>query len=614
MLGESKQQCSSLSHTAGCNLSATNAMNAHSLAIIDAMFASELSVGLAVLDRDLRYCRINEALAAFNGVPVKAALGRTVAEILPDVYPTVAPLLDRVLHGESLSNFKVLAEVPSLPGRVSEWEASYLPIIAVDGTVAGILVQAVNVTLQQEAMRALQESESRVRRVLDSLFAFVGVLTPDGVFLEANQAPLAAGGITLAEVQGRFLWDTYWLNYDPKVQEWTRQSVAAAARGEVIRQDLVVRMAGDTRMTIDFMLAPLRDPTGAITHLIPSGIDVSDRIANEARFRSLFDQAPEGMTLVDAAGHMLLANRSMGELFACSAEQLVGRHVNMLLPEARRETHHKEMSNYLQAPTKRVMAARRQLSARRLDGSEFPVEVALNPIQGGEAPEILATVVDITDRLAAQAAMEASLHEKTLLLNEVHHRVKNNLQVVASLLEIQSRSSVDATIREVLRSSKSRVRVIALTHQLLYEGRNFADLELGPYLRHLAELLKQSYADGASDLTVEVDVPTLGMKIDLQRAIPCGLIVNELVTNAFKHAFPDGRRGVIRIEARHDGNQRGLLEVCDDGVGMPIGFKMGQSPTMGFQLIQMLAQQIEAEYELAGDSGTCLRLSFPLER
>lgn len=587
-------------------------MNAHSQAIIDAMFASELSVGLAVLDGDLRYCRINEALAAFNGVPVDAALGRTVAEVLPDVYPTVAPLLDRVLHGESLSNFKVLAEVPSLPGRVSEWEASYLPITATDGTVVGILVQAVNVTLQQEAMRALQESESRVRRVLDSLFAFVGVLTPDGVFIEANQAPLAAGGITLDEVQGRFLWDTYWLNYDPKVQEWTRQSVAAAARGEVIRQDLVVRMAGDSRMTIDFMLAPLRDPTGAITHLIPSGIDVSDRIATEARFRSLFDQAPEGMTLVDAAGHMLLANRSMGELFACSVEQLVGQHVNMLLPEARRDTHHKEMSNYLQAPTKRVMAARRQLSARRLDGSEFPVEVALNPIREGAMPEILATVVDITDRLAAQAAMEASLKEKTLLLNEVHHRVKNNLQVVASLLEIQARS-VNAATREVLRDSKSRVRVIALTHQLLYEGRNFADLELGPYLRQLAELLKQSYLGESSTITVQVDVPSQGMQIDLQRAIPCGLIVNELVTNAFKHAFTPGHGGTIRIAAWREGEARGLLEVSDDGAGLPAGFKIEESETMGFQLVQMLAQQIESNYELRRQAGTCLRFAFPLE-
>lgn len=594
-------------------------MDAHACAIIDALFDSDLDVGLAVLDRELRYCRMNQALAAFNGVSVQAAIGRSVAEVLPDVYPEVAPLLMRVLQGEALEKLRVLAEVPSLPGRPSEWEASYLPIRCADGAVAGILVKAVNVTLQHAALRSLQESESRVRRVLDSLFAFVGVMTPQGVLLEANRAPLEAAGISLADVQGRFFWDAYWWSHDPGLQEWLRSSVQAAARGEVVRRDVVVRMAGDTRMTIDFMLAPLRDEAGEITHLIPSAIDLSTRVASEQalsasemRFRSLFDQAPEGMTLVDAEGRMLLANRSMGELFACRPDQLVGQHVNMLLPEARRATHRTEMANYLHAPTKRVMAARRQLSARRLDGSEFPVEVALNPIPGRASPEILATVVDITDRLAAQAAMEASLKEKTLLLNEVHHRVKNNLQIVASLLDIQARSAGEVA-RDILRDSKSRVRVIAMTHQLLYEGSNFADLELGPYLRNLTQLLRQTYLGDATGVDLQVDVPERGMRIDLQRAIPCGLIVNELVTNAFKHAFVGRHGGVIRIRAGRESQELGFLEVADDGVGLPVGFNASTARTMGFQLVHMLAQQIGADYALGSGAGAQLRFTFPLE-
>jgi PAS domain S-box-containing protein len=594
-------------------LTTASTIDAHCSGVIDTLFASDLDVGLAVLDRDLRYCRMNQALSAFNGVPVEAALGRTVAEVLPSVYPEVAPVFQRVLGGEAIEKIKVVAEVPSLPGRLSEWEASYLPIRADDGAVVGILVKAVNVTLRHQALHALQESESRVRRVLDSIHAFVGVLTPQGVLLEANRAPLEAAGIRLEDVQGQLVWETYWWSHDPALQAWLRDAVQRVAKGEVVRSDVVIRMVGDTRTTIDFMMAPLRNDEGEITHLIPSGIDVSSRMASEARFRSLFDQAPEGMTLVDASGHMLFANRSMGELFACRPEQLVGQHVNTLLPEARRATHTEVMGNYLHAPTKRVMAARRQLSARRLDGSEFPVEVALNPIPGRVPPEILATVVDITDRLAAQAAMEASLQEKTLLLNEVHHRVKNNLQIVASLLDIQSRSAGEAA-REVLRDSKSRVRVIALTHQLLYEGTNFANLELGPYLRNLSQLLKQTYQGESSGIEVEVQVPDQGMKIDLQRAIPCGLIVNELVTNAFKHAFAGRERGFIRIQAGQEGPERGFLDVADDGVGMPAGFDAPAAKTMGFQLVQMLAQQIGADYVLNTEAGTRLRFTFPLER
>lgn len=466
-----------------------DAFDIQSDAVLEALFASDLGLGLAVLDRGLRYRRMNQVLAAFHGVLVEEAIGRPVAEVLPAVYPEIAPLLACVLEGEGQEELKVVAGVPSLPGRPSEWRVSYLPIRASDGTVAGILTKAVNLTLQQASQRALS--------------------------------------------------------------------------------------------------------------------------ASEARLRSLFEQAPEGMTLVDAEGRMVLVNRNMGELFACTPEQLVGQHVNMLLPEARRGTHRADMGNYLRAPTKRVMAERRKLTALRLDGSEFPVEVALNPIPGREPPEILATVVDITDRLAAQAAMEASLHEKTMLLNEVHHRVKNNLQIVASLLDIQSRST-EGVARDVLRDSRSRVSVIAMTHQLLYEGSNFSGLEFGPYLNKLVQLLKQTYQREKSSVDVVLDAPLQGMRIETQKAIPCGLIVNELVVNAFKHAFPARATGTIRVVASHDASQA-VVQVGDDGVGLPAGFDLAATRSMGYQLVSMLAQQIDAQIDILPGPGTCLRFTFLIE-
>ncbi|MCZ8250884.1 MAG: PAS domain S-box protein [Hylemonella sp.] len=578
---------------------------------IEALFACQLDVGLAVLDRDLRYCRINAALAAFNGLPVEEHLGRSVREVLPQAYPHVAPLLQRVLQGESLTDMRVAVEVPSLPGRLSEWDVSYLPIRGGGEMVDGVLVKAVNITLGQAALRALQESEDRVRRVLDSLFAFVGVMTPEGILLEANRAPLEAAGIRIEDVKGRHFWDTFWWSHDPALQDWLRGAASRVAQGEVVRRDVEVRMARDTRMTIDFMLAPMYNDQGTVTHLIPSAIDVSGRVATEARFRSLFDQAPEGMMLVNASGHMLLVNRSMGQIFACVPDQLLGQHVNMLLPLDRREVHGHEMERYLAAPAERIMAQRRSLMARRLDGSEFPVEVALNPIPGREPPEILVTVVDITERLAAQATMEASLQEKTMLLNEVHHRVKNNLQIVASLLDIQSRSAGEVA-REVLRDSRSRVGVIAMTHQMLYEGSNFTGLELGPYLSKLVQLLKQSYQGDSSRIDLQVTVPVHGMRLETQKAIPCGLIANELVVNAFKHAYPSPSQGSVRVTARRDG-QRVVLEVRDDGQGFPADFKPQAAKSMGYQLVCMLAQQLDAELEVLPGPGAGLRVTFLIE-
>lgn len=586
-------------------------IHTHDTLITDAVFACEVDVGLAVLDRDLKFRRINATLAAFNGLSVAEHIGRSVVDVLPRAYPEVAHLLQRVLNGEVLADMRVAAEVPSVPGRLSEWDVSYMPIRAADGVVCGVLVKAVNITLGQAALRVLQESEDRVRRVLDSLFAFVGVMTPEGILLEANRAPLDAAGIRIEDVQGRYFWDTFWWSYDPALQAWLRAAASRAAQGEVVRRDVEVRMAGDTRLTIDFMLAPMYNEQGTVTHLIPSAIDVSTRVASEARFRSLFDQAPEGMMLVNASGEIVLVNRSMAQIFACTAEELLGRPVNILLPEARRDVHRHEMARYLAAPAERVMAQRRPLTARRLDGSEFPVEVALNPIRGREPPEILVTVVDITARLAAHAAMETSLREKTLLLNEVHHRVKNNLQIVASLLDIQSRSA-GTVAQAVLRDSRSRISIIAMTHQLLYEGNNFAGLEFGPYLSKLTQLLKQTYQNDSAHVDLQVDVPVQGMRIETQKAIPCGLIVNELVVNSLKHAYPLPLQGSVRVTAKRQG-QHCVFDVCDDGQGLPADFRPEAARSMGYQLVCMLVQQLDAALEVLPGPGAGLRVTFVIE-
>lgn len=586
------------------------------LAALETLFDAEMSVGLALLDADLRYLYINRALSVFNGVPPENVLGRSVAEVLPDAYPTIGPLLRRVLAGDALERIRIQTVVPSGNGEMSDWEASYLPVRATDGSVQAILVLAVNITLQASARRALRDTESRLRRVLNSLFTFVGVLSIDGTLLDANEAPLQAAGITLDDVRGRHFWDAYWWNYSPELQEWLRGAVREAATGKVVRRDVVVRMAGDTRMTIDFMLAPLRDETGRVTHLIPSGTDVSDRVAgeralrmSEARFRRVFDSAPAGMTLVDERGYMVLANPAMGHMFGCDPEVLVGQHVNTLLPSELRTQHIDEMRHYMQSPTARDMGTRRVLQAYRPDGSRFPVEVALTPMSDGERFEVLATIIDISERIATQEAMQRALDEKSVLLNEVHHRVKNNLQVVSSLLDLQARQAVPAAL-PVLENSRNRVRVIALMHQLLYEAGNFAALDLGAYLQSIASLARRMLLEDAmSRLSVIVDARLAG-SVELARAVPCGLIVNELVTNAIKHAFPNGRRGTITITAQE--TPEGMLSVAvrDDGVGLPADIAAERAPTLGLQLVQLLSEQLEAKWSLSREAGTAFSFEF----
>jgi two-component system, sensor histidine kinase PdtaS len=193
----------------------------------------------------------------------------------------------------------------------------------------------------------------------------------------------------------------------------------------------------------------------------------------------------------------------------------------------------------------------------------------------------------------------------------VHHRVKNNLQIIASLLNLQARN-VDGSARAVLQESNNRVRAMALTHQLLYERNDFSGLELGPYLQRLGMLLRETYLAAHMPIQLEVDVTETGLRIDLQQAIPCGLIVNELVTNAIKHAFPGGRGGCVTVTAKAELPHCVRVTVADNGVGLPPGTTLESRGSLGFQLMPLLADQLGSKLELIAGTGTQVSWSFPL--
>ena len=261
------------------------------------------------------------------------------------------------------------------------------------------------------------------------------------------------------------------------------------------------------------------------------------------------------------------------------------------MPAAVRGAHHAWLAAYFQAPQARDMAARRELFALRRDGTLFPVEIGLNPIDVDGLPHTLATIVDVTERKADRAMIERALAEKTSLLQEVHHRVKNNLQVISSLLSLKARN-LAGNERAALDESRHRVQAMALIHQLLYERHDFSGAALAPYLTRLCTLLRESSGRPGVALRLNVVPPADAYALDIERAVPCGLLVNELVTNALKHAFPEGRGGTVDVGLRLADDGICLLTVGDDGVGLPEGVRPGDTTTLGFQLVSLLAEQL----------------------
>ncbi len=216
---------------------------------------------------------------------------------------------------------------------------------------------------------------------------------------------------------------------------------------------------------------------------------------------------------------------------------------------------------------------------------------------------------EILERKRAEEHLRASLAEKEVLLKEIHHRVKNNLQVISSLLNLQSGSIRDPLLLAQFQDSQNRIRSMALIHERLYRSGDLAHIDFGPYLRDLTGHLQQTYR--AQSQAVELRVESDAVLLDIDTAIPCGLLVNELVSNALKHAFPDKRGGTVEVELRRHSKEQYRLAVRDDGIGMPADIDWQHTSSLGLQLVNSLARQVDGTVELQSASGTAFSVCFP---
>jgi two-component sensor histidine kinase len=207
-----------------------------------------------------------------------------------------------------------------------------------------------------------------------------------------------------------------------------------------------------------------------------------------------------------------------------------------------------------------------------------------------------------------QVALAQSLKEREVLLQEVHHRVKNNLQVISSLINMQVRKLDPGRTREALEECKTRVLAIALIHEKLYQSKDYSQVRFAEYARSLAANV--FHATGISQREVALELAIGEIPLGVDRAIPCGLVINELITNALKHGFPDARPGRIRVELIELEGDLLRLTVQDSGVGLPVGFDIQKAESMGLQLVTTLAEQLDATLVVSNAGGASFQLPF----
>ncbi|MFA4859782.1 PAS domain S-box protein [Methanoregula sp.] len=330
---------------------------------------------------------------------------------------------------------------------------------------------------------------------------------------------------------------------------------------------------------------------------------------SEEKYRSLVEQTNDLVFQINSAGEITYISPNVSSILGYAAENGLGKNPTDFMP--------KDQMGIFSRMHERNVQVKEPISGVELTfldkrGIPHIFEINGTPHFGPDGTFIGFSGIarDITERKALQDKVEASLKEKEILLKEIHHRVKNNMQVISSLLNLQARLIKDDASREVIRESQNRVMSIALVHEKLYQSKNLAEIDYLDYLKKIADYLIQSY--GILPGTIEIRIHAENIFIPINKAIPLSLIINEMMSNSIKYAFPHNRKGTIEVDLTKE-DDRFMLVVRDDGVGLPEHVMLDQTDSLGLQLINSLVGQIQGTISLNRTAGTEYRIDFTIE-
>ncbi len=325
---------------------------------------------------------------------------------------------------------------------------------------------------------------------------------------------------------------------------------------------------------------------------------------SETRFRNVFDYSNDAILLLDPDLDEILDVNGRGcRLFGYTSRELQALPMSTLFPGDMAR-----LQAFALAVVEQGYGWIDEVGCQTRTGDAFAAEISASEVPlTPERTCILVLLRDITEHKAAEAEIRASLQEKEVLLREIHHRVKNNLQIVTSLFDLQSSRSDDDDVKAMLRECRNRVRSMSVIHESLYRAHDLNRIDFRRYVTQLTEELLRSFG-AANRVALQIDMDDVVLDVD--QAIPCGLIVNELLSNALKYAYPGDGQG--RVIVAVDVGEELKLSVSDDGVGLPADLDVTQSPSLGLRLVHSLVGQLQGRIDIRRSPGTVFEVSFPL--
>jgi PAS domain S-box-containing protein len=328
---------------------------------------------------------------------------------------------------------------------------------------------------------------------------------------------------------------------------------------------------------------------------------------SEARFRAVIEHSHDGFMFLDREGKLLYVSPSYAKFGSRSPEELLGRSA---LGFVHPDDHDRVVGMLRRMTDSESEAVEAEFRTRHKDGSWHWVEAAATDMLGDPKVDAIVIIIrDISERKNAEERIRASLAEKEILLKELYHRTKNNMQLISSMMALQAASETDSHVLEILRDMEDRIQAMSLVHSKLYQSPDLSNIDLGEYVGELGKLLCESYESLGG--RVEILVETEPIPLPLDSALPCGIVLNELVANAFKHAFPAGRTGKVRIGVRKIDERLVELRVSDDGVGLPREGVGKQTGKLGLEAVMGIVEmQLRGTIAFGPPPGFDCRIAF----